>query len=497
MDNIQSKTKTDEIKCPGCGTLIPISETLRHQLTEETRNELPGELLEQRQELSSKEKSLQIKEQELVSAQKNVEKIVQQKLEGEREKLREEAVKKAREDQEVELKDLKAQVAEGKAKVRKTQEKELELLKKERELASVQKDIEKTVQEKLEGEREKLKETALKKAREDQAIEMKDLKTQLQEKNEKIQKIEERELELRKKEREVEESKKSLALELEKRIEKEKKKIEEEVASRISEERQMKDAEKDKQINDLIKQTEEWRRKALQGSQQAQGEILEVVLEEFLKANFLNDNIQPVPKGMPGADVLQHVYTNSGSFCGIIIWESKRTKNWSDVWIQKLKDNQREAKAGVAVLVTETLPNGIKNFGQKDGIWITTYPFILGLATALRGTLTQVAMTRLASRGKNEKIEVLFNYLTGPEFKHRVEAIVETFAIMQGDLEKEKRTFQVQWAKREKNIRRVLDNTSGMYGDLQGLIGSSMQPIPALEAGEVEKDNEEGESKET
>ena len=150
----------------------------------------------------------------------------------------------------------------------------------------------------------------------------------------------------------------------------------------------------------------------------------------------------------------------------------------------KAKDDQREAKADIAIIITETLPKDITLFGVKEGVWVTGYPCFLGLAQAVRSQLIAVALMRKANEGKDEKMEVLFNFLTGPEFRNRVQAITETFISMQTDLDKERAVSARQWAQREKQIQRVLLNTAGMYGDLQGLIGPSMQAIPALEAGE-------------
>ncbi len=225
--------------------------------------------------------------------------------------------------------------------------------------------------------------------------------------------------------------------------------------------------------------------------------MLELALEELLRTSFPVDEIDPVPKGVRGADILQHVNGSLGRCCGTIIWESKRTKNWSDGWLEKLREDQRTARADVAVLVTEVLPKDLTTFGLKEGIWVTNTSSLLGLATALRQTLIQVATTKLAVAGKNEKIEVLFGYLTGAEFRQRVEAIIEAFKVMQEDLEEEKRVSQKRWAKREKQIGRVVDNTAGMYGDLQGLIGTSMQSIPSLEAAEGEEDTIQEDEHET
>jgi len=260
----------------------------------------------------------------------------------------------------------------------------------------------------------------------------------------------------------------------------ERRKIEEQAVRGIEEQYRLKDAEKDKKLQDALAVNEELRRKLQQGSQQTQGEVLELELEGLLHATFPFDHIEPVPKGMNGADLVHRVHNNKGHCCGTIVWESKRTKAWSDGWIQKLKDDLRLVKGDIAVIVSEALPKDINNFGHMKGVWITSRDCSLSLAAALRFLLIEVSTLKSAAVGKNERLEILYNYLSGSEFKQRVEAIVEAFIEMQGDLQEERRVAERRWSKREKQIQRVISNTSGMYGDLQGLIGSSLSSIPAL-----------------
>ena len=199
-----------------------------------------------------------------------------------------------------------------------------------------------------------------------------------------------------------------------------------------------------------------------------------------MRAAFPLDQIEPVPKGITGADILQSVFSRNGHPCGVIIWETKRTKAWSDAWLQKLKEDQRRAKADIAILVSEVLPKDCKHFQEINGIWVSNPQCAVNLAAALRLVITQVAHAKLAAIGKNEKMEVLYHYLSGAEFRQRIEAIVEAFVEMQDELQEERRAAERRWAKREKQIQRVISNTSGMYGDLQGLIGSSLHNIPML-----------------
>jgi len=291
------------------------------------------------------------------------------------------------------------------------------------------------------------------------------------------------ELELRKGKIDLDNEKRAFELEKQRQLDAERSKIREDAQKKAEEDMHLKILEKEKQLQDAMKANMELQRKLQQGSQQTQGEVLELELEGLLGNWFTHDTIEPVPKGINGADVIQKVISNSGQQCGSIVWESKHTKAWSESWIAKLKEDQRKVSADVAVLVTEILPKDIKNFAYRDGVWITDQNSIFGLGTALRIQLIQATTIKLASVGKNEKMEVLYGYLSGTEFRHKVEAIVEAFVGMKQDLDKERRAMTRIWAKREKQIEQVVNNTAGMYGDVQGLLGTAIQPIAALEAG--------------
>jgi hypothetical protein len=333
----------------------------------------------------------------------------------------------------------------------------------------------------LEQERSKVAETAKKEIQAELGERVRELTAQLDEKEKKLSETRKAESELRKHARELEDREKNVELEVQRKIDEEKVRVEEATATRVLEQYRLKDKEKERTINELQSSLEDMKRKVEQGSQQAQGEIQELDLEERLKAIFPWDTIEPVTKGIRGADVIQRVRDNMNRECGSVIWESKRTKSWSDGWLQKLKDDQRSATADIAVLVSQVLPKDIGNFGEQDGVWVTDYLSFIGLAAALREQLINVAQVKRASVGKDQKMEMLYTYLTGAEFRQRVQAIIETFAALQEDLDQEKRAFEKRWKKREKLITRVVDNTSGMYGDLQGLIGAPLKDIHALE----------------
>ncbi len=230
-----------------------------------------------------------------------------------------------------------------------------------------------------------------------------------------------------------------------------------------------------------IAKREQAKRRAEQGSQQLQGEVQELEIENLLRSKFPFDAIEPVPKGEFGGDVLHRVVGAGGQSGGTILWEFKRTKNWSDGWLAKLRDDQRTAKAEIAVIVSQVLPKGVETFELIEGIWVTHPRAALPVAAILRQSLLELALARQSSEGQQTKTEMVYQYLTGPRFRQRVEAIVEAFSTMQEDLDKERKAIMKQWAKREEQIERVMGATVGMYGDLQGIAGKSLQEIDGLE----------------
>ena len=315
----------------------------------------------------------------------------------------------------------------------------------------------------------------------EQDIEVNDLKVQLEEKTKRLDEAQQEELELRRRKRELEEREKTAKLEMERVIDSERKKIAEKVAVEVEEAHRLKDAEREKQAADMKKQIEELKRKSEQGSQKIQGEVLELELEEALRREFPFDVIEPVASGTKGADILQIVKTQSGRECGKILWETKRTKNWSEQWLQKLKGDQRDIKADIAVLVSEALPDGFRQFREINGVWVTDIPSAVSLSLALRVVLNQVARERAVQTGKKEKAEIAYQYLTGVEFRNRIEAIVESFGSMKSDLDSERRAMEKVWSKREKQIQQVVLNIAGMHGDLEGLAGTALPAVKTLE----------------
>ena len=322
---------------------------------------------------------------------------------------------------------------------------------------------------------------AKRKAEKEFSLKIKALEDQVSASEKNLEEAQKTELELRKERAKLERRAKSLDLEVARKVDEERKNIQDEALKKADEEHLLKDKEKDRLITDMKEQVEELRRKVEQGSQQSQGEVLELELEGVLKASFPFDMIEPVPKGIRGADVVHKVNNQLGQYCGSILWESKYTKNWSEGWIDKLKDDQRSVKADIAVLLTVALPKEVNCCGYYKGVWITSFAALSGLAGALRRGIIETAGARQASLGKHEKMEAVYDYLSGPAFRQKIEAIVETFVYMKKDLDGEKRAMDKLWAKREKQIERVIKNVVGMHGEMEGIIGASLPKIDSLE----------------
>ena len=418
------------ITCPKCKTKIRLTESLAAPLIEATRKQFERQLAQKDSEIAGREETVREKEKQLAAAKKRIDKQVADQVS---EQLKIDRARIAAEESR------KAKLAAS-----------IDLDEKTRELA--------------------------------------DLQEVLKQRDEKLAEAQKAQAELIKKQRELDDAKRELELTVEKRVQEGLTTARDQAMREAEESLKLKVAEKEQTIAAMQKQIEELKRKSEQGSQQLQGEVQELELENLLRAKFPFDVIEPVPKGEHGGDVVQRGIGAGGQASGTILWESKRTKGWSDGWLTKLREDQRTAKAEVAVLVSQALPKGVETFELVDGVWVTHPRATLPVAMILRQSLVEVALARQASEGQQTKTEMIYQYLTGPRFRQRVEAIVEAFSSMQEDLDKEKKAITKQWAKREEQIARVMQSTVGMYGDLQGIAGKSLQEIeglsfPALEHG--------------
>jgi len=447
------------IHCPNCGAEIPVSQVLHQQIRRELEQRLSGE---QQQRL----------QQAIAQAEQ-----------------------RTREQLDLEMRDLNNRLEEKSRIAETAAQQQLALRQQARELEEQRKTLDSRVEQAVEARLEaalaqRLPER-LEQAQAQAREELSSLQRQLAEQRQKTEQAQRMELELRQTKSRLEERAREMDLELQRRLDAERQKLEVQLRDRLHQEQDLKLKEKEKQIEDLRQALEDARRRSQLGSQELQGEVLELDIQAALEREFPHDRIEPVPKGMRGADILQRVRDPRLNDCGTIVWETKNTKAWQPTWLDKLKADQRSLGAPLAVLVSAVLPESVAGFGRLEGVWVSDLKSWPPLATALREQLIQTSFARSASEGRHEKMELLYQYLAGDEFRQRVETIVEAFEAMQNQLLKEQRAMQRHWAEREKQLQRVISSTTGMYGGLQGIIGNAMQTVPALELDDAEASDED------
>ena len=367
-------------------------------------------------------------------------------------------------------------------------QKETDISKREAALAKAKETVDEQIAEKVNQERAKIAADEAKKAKlaaqtdlDQKSKEVVDLQDVLKQREAKLAEAQTAQADLLRKQRELDDAKREVELTVEKRVQAGLSTARDQAKKEAEDQLKLKVAEKELTITSMQKQIEELKRRAEQGSQQLQGEVQELELESLLAARFPRDTIEPVPKGEHGGDVLQRVVGPLGQVCGTILWEAKRTKNWSDGWLAKLRDDQRAAKVEIAILISQALPKEVESFDLIDHVLVAHPRVAIPLAMTLRQSLIELSAARQASEGQQTKTEMVYQYLTGPGFRQRVQAIVEAFSSMQEDLDREKKLITKQWAKREAQIERVMQSTVGMYGDLQGIAGKTLQEIEGLE----------------
>jgi hypothetical protein len=317
----------------------------------------------------------------------------------------------------------------------------------------------------------------------------------LKEDNEQKQKLiilgREKEIELLKKEQELKNQQELMKIQLEKTMIEKTKDIEEAAKKRKDEEFELVKKDFEQKLKAQVDLVNEMKRKADQGSMQLQGEVQEIAIEYILQQAFPYDRIEEIKKGQRGADAIQTVINEFGNTCGKIIFESKRTQNFGGDWIEKLKTDQRETGAEIAVLVTQTMPKDMDRFGEKDGVWVCNYTEIKSLVFVLREILVRTQMAKSVNENKADKMSILYNFLTSSQFKQQMEAIVEGFSNLKNELDKEKRAMSRIWKEREMQIEKVISNTIDMYGSIKGIAGNAVASIQYLELGgndEIEAD---------
>ncbi len=407
------------ITCPYCRQDFKLNETLAAPLVEQIRRDYENRLASKETEIAVQQADLRAKEAAVVKAKEEVDAEVADKLRRERGRIAEEESRKAKLALAVEIEQRARENAELQEVIR----------QREGKLAEAQK----------------------------------------------------AQAELLRRQRELDDARREFDLTVEKRIQEGLEATRAQARKEAEERLLFQVAERDQTIASMKQKLEDAQRKAEQGSQQLQGEVLELELEAALRAQFPADLIEPVAKGEHGGDVIERVLSAGGQVAGTILWESKRTKTWSDAWLAKLRGDQRAAKAEVAVIVSQALPKQVETFGFVDDVWVAHPKLAMPVAIALRASLLEVSAARKAAEGQQTKMEMIYRYMTGPGFRHRVQAILEAFSSMKDDLDRERKAITTQWAKREQQIAQVMEATAGLYGDLQGIAGKTVVQIDGLE----------------
>jgi len=364
-----------------------------------------------------------------------------------------------------------------------------ERVKLETDKKQQEENIEKQVKEEVKQRELALKKKYKAEAEEEQSDALKSLREELEEKSGKIKELNKTSIELEKLKREKNELEDSIKAESEKELNKKLLEEKEKIRKEENEKNELKFKELEKQLEDQKKLTEEMKRKQEQGSMQTQGEVQELGIEEWLTNKFPLDTIQEIRKGERGADCLQIVHTRTRQNCGTIYYESKRSKTFQPTWIEKFKADIRDKNANIGVLVTEVMPSDMERLGLKDGIWICTFEEFKALCSVLRESIIQISTAIITQDNKGDKMGMLYDFLTSNEFKLQIEAIVEGFTQMKSDLESEQRSMRGIWKKREKQIDKVLLNTTDMYGSIKGIAGNAVQSVPLLELPAADEDD--------
>jgi hypothetical protein len=363
---------------------------------------------------------------------------------------------------------------------------EIERLKREKneQKEAIEAESAQRFNKQLKQEQQALREKITTEMKTEVSAQLNSLQQELSRKSEQLKELNQTKADLMRLEREKEELRGEVILEKEREFSEKLTQERLKIQRQVDENSELKVKELQKQLNEQKGLAAEMKRKAEQGSMQIQGEVQELAIEEWLEVNFPLDTIEEIKKGARGADCLQIVHTHRQQNCGTIYYESKRTKEFQTTWIEKFKNDIREKNASIGVLVTEAMPSNMPRMGLREGVWVCSFEEFKGLSAVLRETVIKLSEAVASQENKGDKMEMLYSYLTGNEFKLQVEGIVEGFSQMQKDLDSEKRSMARIWKQREKQLQKVLLNTTHMYGSIKGIAGSAVASVALLELGD-------------
>ncbi|WQY47763.1 DUF2130 domain-containing protein [Helicobacter pylori] len=335
----------------------------------------------------------------------------------------------------------------------------------------------------LQDERAKIIEEARKNAFLEQQKGLELLQKELEEKSKQVQQLHQKEAEIERLKRENNEAESRLKAENEKKLNEKLEMEREKIEKALHEKNELKFKQQEEQLEMLRNELKNAQRKAELSSQQLQGEVQELAIEEFLRQKFPLDCIEEIKKGQRGGDCIQVVHTREFQNCGKIYYESKRTKEFQKAWVEKLKSDMREIGADVGVIVSEALPKEMERMGLFEGVWVCSFEEFKGLSAVLREGVIQVGLAKKSQENKGDKVNLLYHYLTSSEFSMQVNAIIEGFERLRVDLESEKRAMNRIWKSREKQMEKVFEGTINMYGSIKGIVGNAIGQVKALELG--------------
>ncbi|HRP81955.1 MAG TPA: DUF2130 domain-containing protein [Flavobacteriales bacterium] len=467
-----------QINCPKCGTPIDVNKVLFEKVSSEVGQQYETTIAKEREALLAEKKKVEAAQKE-VEAQVNA--AVSQQL------------TKAKKEQEAALRtsikgELEAGVNALQEELNRKSEEVKEFNKTKTALAQLQREKDELAEKmKVEAEEKLAERLAAVKKEQEQAIRseveaaQKVLQDELTAKSEQIKELNKTKVLLSQARREKDELAEKLKAEAETQLNEKLAKAKAEIAKTEADKQELKLKEKEDLIASLKTQMDDMKRRAEQGSMQSQGEVQELAIEEWLRGTFPFDSVEEISKGVRGGDCIHRVHDRTGHELGAIYYESKRTKHFTEGWIAKLRQDMQAAKTQVGVIVTEAMPADMERMGQRDGIWVCTYEEFKGLCFALREMMLQVGQAVSAQQNKGDKMEMLYNYLTGSEFRMHIEAIVQSFTKLKNDIASERRAYERIWKEREKNLDLVISNTAQMYGSIKGIAGNAIAPVQSLE----------------
>lgn len=421
------------------------------------------------------------KERECLEQEKNaIELTVQRRVDAERDRATMDARAAAEADWKNRFTAVEQDLAAKDAKLREAEQAEIRARRLQQQAEEAQRQVDITVARRVDEETQRISAETRSEVERTWAAKVQTVEESLADKDAKLREAEQAEIQARQMKAQAEEALRQAELTVTRRLDEERTKVRDAAMHERDGEHRLKLGEKDKQLDDMRKQIEELRRKGERSAQQLAGDVLELDLQEVLSRAFPHDHFERIKKGQSGADLMHTVRTPSGHACGRILWETKRTKNWCDAWLSKLREDQRAVKTELAVLVTETLPDTVSKFAVVESVWVSAIDTAMPMAAALRAGLIETARARVAAEGAGTKKDLVYGYLTGAEFRQRVIGMLEPIVEMRDGLMKEKTLLTRQWSAREKQLERALTNVANLYGDLHGIVGNSLPAVEGL-----------------